>query len=102
VSRRKTIHLNAFDMTCVGHQSPGLWRHPDDQSYRCHDLGYWTDLAKLLEKGLFDSLFIADVLGVYDVYQGSAGAAIREAAQISRQAGALERRTWMNSRIQDG
>jgi len=82
VSRRKTIHLSAFDMTCVGHQSPGLWRHPDDQSHRYNDLGYWTELAKLLEKGLFDSLFIADVLGVYDVYQGSAEAAVREAAQI--------------------
>jgi len=82
VSRRKIIHLNAFDMTCVGHQSPGLWRHPDDQSHRYHDLGYWTDLAKLLEKGRFDSLFIADVLGVYDVYQDSADAAIREAAQV--------------------
>ena len=62
MSRRKTIHLSAFDMTCVGHQSPGLWRHPDDQSHRYKDLGYWTELARLLERGLFDSLFIADVL----------------------------------------
>lgn len=76
------MHLNAFDMTCVGHQSPGLWRHPEDQSDRYKDLDYWTDLARLLERGLFDSLFIADVLGVYDVYQGSADAAIREAVQI--------------------
>jgi long-chain alkane monooxygenase len=82
VSRRKSIHLNAFDMTCVGHQSPGLWRHPDDQSHRYKDLDYWTELARLLERGLFDSLFIADVLGVYDVYQGSADAAVREAAQV--------------------
>ncbi len=76
------IHLNAFDMTCVGHQSPGLWRHPDDQSYRYKDLEYWTGLAQVLERGFFDSLFIADVLGVYDVYQGSAEAAIIDAAQI--------------------
>lgn len=76
------IHLNAFDMTCVGHQSPGLWRHPDDQSYRYKDLEYWTGLAALLERGFFDSLFIADVLGVYDVYQGSAEAAIIGTAQV--------------------
>ncbi|WP_425048569.1 hypothetical protein, partial [Pseudomonas aeruginosa] len=25
---------------------------------------------RLLERGLFDGLFIADILGVYDVYQG--------------------------------
>jgi FMN-dependent oxidoreductase (nitrilotriacetate monooxygenase family) len=76
------IHLNAFDMTCVGHQSPGLWRHPDDQSHRYKDLDYWTDLARILERGFFDSLFIADVVGVYDVYRGSAEAAIIDGAQI--------------------
>jgi long-chain alkane monooxygenase len=82
VTARKLIHLNAFDMACVGHQSPGLWRHPDDQSDRYKDLEYWTGLAKILERGCFDSLFIADVLGAYDVYQGSAAAAITDAAQI--------------------
>jgi long-chain alkane monooxygenase len=78
----RMIHLNAFDMACVGHQSPGLWRHPDDQSWRYLDLEYWTGLAQVLERGCFDSLFIADVLGVYDVYQGSAAAAIAGAAQV--------------------
>jgi len=82
MSAARTIHLNAFDMTCVGHQSPGLWRHPDDQSSRYQDLEYWTGLAQLLERGCFDSLFIADVLGVYDVYQGSADAAVSDAAQL--------------------
>ena len=46
-----------------GHQSPGLWRHPDDQSVRFNDVDHWTDLAKLLEKGKFHGMFIADVLG---------------------------------------
>lgn len=46
-----------------GHQSPGLWRHPDDQSYRFNDLDYWTDLAQRLEKAKFHGMFIADVLG---------------------------------------
>jgi long-chain alkane monooxygenase len=82
MSAARMIHLNAFDMACVGHQSPGLWRHPDDQSGRYKDLEYWTGLARVLERGCFDSLFIADVLGVYDVYQGSAAAAITDAAQV--------------------
>lgn len=69
-------------MSCVGHQSPGLWAHPRDNAWRYRQLDYWTDLAKLLERGRFDGLFIADVLGTYDVYQGSAEAAIREAAQV--------------------
>ena len=69
------IRFNAFDMNCVAHQSPGLWRHPADRSHRYTDLGYWTELARLLERGLFDGLFIADVLGTYDVYGGTDDAA---------------------------
>ena len=76
------IHLNAFDMSCAGHQSPGLWRHPDDQGHRYTDLEYWVGLAQLLERGGFDSLFLADVLGIYDVYEDSRDAAVRQAAQV--------------------
>jgi FMN-dependent oxidoreductase (nitrilotriacetate monooxygenase family) len=78
----KHIRFNAFDMNCVGHQSPGLWAHPRDRSWQYKDLEYWTDLAITLERGVFDGIFIADVLGVYDVYKGSAFHAIEQAAQI--------------------
>jgi FMN-dependent oxidoreductase (nitrilotriacetate monooxygenase family) len=78
----RVIRFNAFDMHCVAHQSPGLWKHPEDQSWRYKDVRYWTELAELLERGRFDGLFIADVLGTYDVYGGSDEAAIRQAAQI--------------------
>jgi FMN-dependent oxidoreductase (nitrilotriacetate monooxygenase family) len=78
----RQIRFNAFDMNCVAHQSSGLWRHPDDQSSRYKDLEYWTELAKLLERGKFDGIFIADVLGTYDVYGGSNEAAIRHGAQV--------------------
>ena len=60
----KEIRLNAFDMNCVAHQSPGLWLHPDDRAWDYRKLSYWTDLAQLLERGRFDGLFIADVLGI--------------------------------------
>lgn len=78
----RRIYLNAFDMSCVGHMSPGLFSHPDDKSSTYKDLEYWTDLARILERGGFDSIFIADVLGIYDVYQGSRNAALRAAAQV--------------------
>ena len=42
-----------------------------DQGYRYRELGYWTELARVLEAGGFDALFLADVLGVYDVYGAS-------------------------------
>lgn len=55
--------IRDWEKTGSGHQSPGLWKHPDDQSHRFADLDYWIDLAKLLEKGKFHGMFIADVLG---------------------------------------
>ena len=78
----RDIRLNAFDMACVGHIQQGLWQHPRDRSVAYGTLAYWTDLAQLLERGLFDAVFLADVLGVYDVYGGSPEAALRHAVQI--------------------
>ena len=52
------IILNAFEMTCVSHQAAGTWRHPDSQAWKYKDLDYWVDLAKLLERGYFDSVFL--------------------------------------------
>jgi FMN-dependent oxidoreductase (nitrilotriacetate monooxygenase family) len=78
----KEIRLNAFDMNCVAHQSSGMWTHPRDRSWTYKDLDYWVDLARLLERGRFDGIFIADVLGVYDVYEGSADVALRNATQV--------------------
>ena len=79
--QKRQMILSAFDMHTVSHQAPGMWTHPDDQSRRYTDLAYWTDLAKRLEDGGFDCMFIADVLGAYDVYDGSRDAAVRTGAQ---------------------
>lgn len=78
----REIRLNAFEMNCVGHQSPGLWRHPRDRSWQYKDLEYWTDLAKILEKGKFDGIFIADVIGLYDVLNENHEAALRRSTQV--------------------
>lgn len=80
-SARKVL-FNAFDMNCVAHQSPGLWTHPQDHAREYNTIGYWVNLAKTLEKGLFDGLFIADVLGTYDVYGSSSEAALRAGTQV--------------------
>jgi long-chain alkane monooxygenase len=78
----RPIRLNAFDMACVGHIQHGMWTHPRDRSSEYTSLDYWVDLARLMERGLFDGLFLADVLGAYDVHGGNADAALREAVQI--------------------
>jgi len=76
------IQLNAFDMATPGHIHHGLWTHPRDRSARYNTMEHWLSLARLLERGLFDGLFLADVLGAYDVHGGNADAAIRHGVQI--------------------
>ncbi|KAK9774871.1 putative Nitrilotriacetate monooxygenase component A [Seiridium cardinale] len=78
---KKQIFLNAFDMSTVGHLSPGQWKNPVDKSATKRKLEYWTDLAKLLEKGGFNALFLADTYGGYDTYEQSLDNCIRRAAQ---------------------
>ncbi|MFL0428164.1 LLM class flavin-dependent oxidoreductase [Moraxella sp. 179-F 1C4 NHS] len=78
----KPIILNAFDMNCAGHINHGLWTHPRDESYRFNELSYWTGLAKTLEQGLFDGLFLADITGCYDVYQHNIDVTLKESVQL--------------------
>jgi len=82
MTQAKQIRLNAFNMNCIGHINHGLWTHPRDRSTEFNTLEYWTELAQLLERGLFDSLFIADIVGVYDLYQHSADLTLKEAIQL--------------------
>ena len=78
----KPILLNAFNMNCVGHINHGLWTHPRDRSTDYRHLPYWTDLARTLERGLFDGLFLADIVGVYDVYRRDVDVTLRESIQL--------------------
>jgi len=97
---KKQILLNAFDMSTVGHLSPGQWKvsdslsqigyycvphwlgqNPEDRSANKRDLKYWTDLAKTLDRGGINALFLADTYGGYDTYEGSLDNCIRRAAQ---------------------
>jgi FMN-dependent oxidoreductase (nitrilotriacetate monooxygenase family) len=78
----KEILINAFHMNNIGHISPGMWSHPRDQSLNYNKMEHRTELAKTLERGKIDALFIADVLGVYDVFRGNAIAALSQAVQV--------------------
>jgi long-chain alkane monooxygenase len=68
-------------MNAPGHTWPGLWAHPNDASVRHDTPEYWTHLAKTAERGKLDAIFLADVIGVYDVYGDSPETAIRTGAQ---------------------
>jgi long-chain alkane monooxygenase len=78
----RQIRLNAFDMACIGHIQQGLWTHLRDRSTDYRSLDHWVSLARTLERGLFDGLFLADVLGVYDVYDGRPDASLRNGVQV--------------------
>jgi len=69
-------------MNCVGHIHHGLWKHPRDNSVDYTQPAYWTELAQLLERGLFDAVFLADIVGVYDVLGGGIDVTAREAVQL--------------------
>lgn len=79
---RGELILNAFTMNTPGHLTTGLWRHPRDTSRRYLDIEYWIEVARTLERGGIDAMFLADVLGVYDVYGGSPAAALSTGAQV--------------------
>lgn len=84
MSNQKQIILNAFEMNSSMHNSHGFWKHPKNQRHRRYkDLDYWVELAKLLERGKFDAVFFADVLGIYDVYQKSKAPSIRDGALLN-------------------
>ncbi|MGE0820682.1 MAG: LLM class flavin-dependent oxidoreductase [Candidatus Binatia bacterium] len=77
------IHFNAFTQCSAALQSFGQWKNPRERTPRGYtDVGFWIELAQLLERGCFDSLFFADVHGVYDVYQGKPDAGIKHAVQF--------------------
>lgn len=80
--RDRPLVLSLFEMASPVHLSHGLWTHPADQRHRIADLSFWRELGSLLEYGTFDELFLADVLGVYDVFDDGLGTAVREGFQI--------------------
>ncbi|WP_060633850.1 NtaA/DmoA family FMN-dependent monooxygenase [Pseudonocardia sp. EC080610-09] len=75
------LHFNGFEMNTPSHMNHGMWVHPDNNRHRYTDIDYWTGTARLLERGLFDALFLADVVGTYDVYGSSRDAALERGVQ---------------------
>lgn len=78
----KQIHLNGFIQNSPSPHSMGLWKHEKDQGRIHNRLSYWIEIAQILERGKFDALFIADVLGTYSVYGNNHDAAARHAVQL--------------------
>ncbi|MHA7285955.1 NtaA/DmoA family FMN-dependent monooxygenase [Arthrobacter sp. MDT3-44] len=61
--------------------APSLWTHPLDERLQVNSLDRWKNVAITAEQANLDALFFADVLGLYDVYGGSADAALSWAVE---------------------
>lgn len=57
----RQIILNAF-VSPVGHHF-SAWRHPISTPERSHDIEYFKNIAQIAERGVLQSLFLADALG---------------------------------------
>ena len=58
------------------------WNQPLARSHDYRSLNSWIELARQLQAAKFDALFWADHTGVYDTYQGSRDATVRESVQF--------------------
>ena len=82
VSPPRRMILNAFTMNCVSHIQQGMWSRNDTRQTEFNSLEPWLELARIAEKGCLDTIFLADVMGLYDNYQGGADTSFREAMQV--------------------
>ncbi|NVK45010.1 MAG: NtaA/DmoA family FMN-dependent monooxygenase [Rhodobacteraceae bacterium] len=80
----KQIILGAFEINQVNLTSQGLWAHPEQTTFRYKDLSYWTELAKLLESGYFDFLFLADSYGYPDLNGEVPDATFEQAVELPK------------------
>jgi long-chain alkane monooxygenase len=66
----RPLHFAAFVMNTTGHIIQGTWRRPAAHQANFNDLDHWVSLVRLLERGRFDAVFFADVVGLYAPYRG--------------------------------
>jgi FMN-dependent oxidoreductase (nitrilotriacetate monooxygenase family) len=79
---KKKMHLLSFVQHGVINHAQLMWVHPR------HKIGYdyarppfWQEMGRILERGKFDAIFLADVLAPYDVYKDSYEDTVRYAVQ---------------------
>jgi FMN-dependent oxidoreductase (nitrilotriacetate monooxygenase family) len=78
----KKMHFAVILLHCPMHHSVGSWRLPRSLvGYHYARPPFWQDVARILERGKFDMLFLADGIGVSDRYGHSIETTIRYGVQ---------------------
>lgn len=79
---KKKAHLLGFVQHGVNSHATGMWRHPKDKvNWDWTKPPYWQHMARTMERGLFDAMFIADELAPYNNWEGSSDATVKYAVQ---------------------
>src|SRR6185436_1610309 len=60
----RQMHLNLFIQSRGHHEA--AWRHPKSSKLPLTDIQYSVEMTQKAEAGLFDSIFLADVLGLWN------------------------------------
>ena len=80
---KKKMHLVGFMLHCPMNHTVLSWAHPRDKvGYAWTEPEFWQEVARTLERGRFDALFLADQWAAFDAYQGSIDATLRYALQF--------------------
>ena len=79
---RRQMHLVAFLMTGPTCHHHGAWRHPESDIEDILSPSRYEHIARVLEAGCFDSLFFADILGLYDLYGRSFDTMVGRGGQV--------------------
>ena len=82
-SIKKKFHLAQFLVHGPTYHSLAMWRHPNttwtDEAWRRPEL--YQHIAQVCERGLYDTVFFADLNYISDSYKGSLSPALRYATQ---------------------
>lgn len=78
----RNLHLGGFLIPSQVVHSHGAWRHPaSDTAFTTPE--YYHRIGRILERGKFDFVFFADLLGVPERYGASIGESLRRGTQAS-------------------
>jgi FMN-dependent oxidoreductase (nitrilotriacetate monooxygenase family) len=79
---KKKAHLLGFVQHGVNSHATGMWRNTKDKiNYHFSRPAYWEHMARTMERGLFDAMFIADELAPYTTHGGNSDATVKWAVQ---------------------
>ncbi|KAF2108487.1 luciferase-like domain-containing protein [Lophiotrema nucula] len=80
----KRIQICFLEIACIGgYTASGQWKRPEDTSTTKDKLKYYTDLAKLADRGKVSAIFFADWFVGFDVYGGGLDTMLKAGHQVA-------------------